>query len=332
LKILGYNHPVQIYTVAVIRGGPTWEPEESKKSGRAVLDALAALGHRTIDIVVDNDGAWVRQGMSLSPREASRGADVIWNAVVGGYGEDGRAQRDLRSTGLPFTGPTDLSAALANHKHHTKEVLRRAGVRTPIGKVVERQDPAALAVELFRVCPMPAIVKPADRGGSIGVSVARTIPELAVALHAAFAVSPKAIVEEWIDGREATVGVVEGFRGQGHYALPTVEVCIGGDCRHYTCEMKKEGKGAKLVCPGSFDGKSREEIYDAARKAHEALGLRDISRIDIIHHPRRGAYVVEANAVPSVAPGSPIWRSLLAVGADLKQLVGHVLDRAVGRR
>ncbi len=178
---------------------------------------------------------------------------------------------------------------------------------------------------------MPAIVKPADRGGSLGVSVARTIPELALALHAAFAVSPRAIVEEWIDGKEVTIGVVEGFRGEDRYALPTVEVCLTGDCRHYTCEMKKTGQGAKLVCPGNFSAKDSAEMYAAAKAAHDALGLRDISRIDIIHHPRRGAYVVEANAVPSVAPGSAVWRGLVAVGADLKQLVGHVLDRTVRR-
>jgi D-alanine-D-alanine ligase len=320
------------YTVLVLRGGPSWDTEESLKSGRALIDVLHHLGHRPIDIVVDQEGRWVREGRALSPREASRGADLIWNASIGGYGEDGRAQRDMRSTGLPFTGPSDLGAALATQKHHAKEVLRRAGVKTPIARVVERQDPAALAVELFRVSAMPAIVKPADRGGSLGVSVARNIPELALALHAAFAVSPKAIVEEWIDGKEVTIGVIEGFRGEDRYALPTVEVCLKGDCRHYTCEMKKTGQGAKLVCPGSFDAKARDEIYAAARGAHDALGLRDISRIDIIHHPRRGAYVIEANAVPSVAPGSAVWRGLVAVGADLKQLVGHVLDRTVRRR
>lgn len=319
------------YTVVVLRGGPSWDNEESMKSGRALIDVLHHLGHRPIDIVVDADGNWVREGRALPPREAARGGDLIWNAAVGGYGEDGRAQRDMRSTGLPFTGPTDLAAAMSTQKHHAKEILRRAGVKTPVARVVERQDPAALAIELFRVCPMPAIVKPADRGGSLGVSVAKNIPELALALHAAFALSPKAIVEEWIDGKEVTIGVVEGFRGEDRYALPTVEICVSGDCRHYTCEMKKTGQGAKLVCPGNFDAQTREEMYAAAKAAHDALGLRDVSRIDIIHHPKRGSYVVEANAVPSVAPGSAVWRSLVAVGADLKQLVGHVLDRTVRR-
>lgn len=320
-------------TVAVVRGGPSSRFAESLKTGKAVSAALLAKGYRLIDVVVDQAGQWIRGGKAMTPRDATRGADVAWNASHGEFGEDGQLQRTLRQLNLPFTGSSAAGGALSLAKHHSREILTRAGVKVPVGLAVARQDDGGaetVAPAVFRAVPMPAVVKPSSGGFSRGVTVVATYPELVAALDAAFQAGSKAIVEELIAGREATVGVAENFRGEALYCFPAAEVCLAKGDRVLTEEAKRAG--VALVCPGRFSEDERAAIFDAARKAHEALGLRHLSRVDLIVHPSRGVFVLEANANPELGAGERLPRAIESVGATLGEVAANVVELAISPR
>ena len=154
--------------------------------------------------------------------------------------------------------------------------------------------------------------------------------ELVSALTAAFEAGQRAVIEELIVGREATVGLLEGFRGEALYCVPAAEVCLPKGERVLSEAAKRAG--VKMVCPGRFSEAERLAIYDAARRAHEALGLRHLSRVDLIVHPKRGVFVLEVNGNPELGAGERLPRAIEAIGADLGQVAEHVVGLALSSR
>lgn len=319
--------------VGVLRGGPSAEYEISLKSGAAVLEALRSKyedQYEVRDILIDSDGTWYENGRSFDHEDAHHHFDVAVNALHGTYGEDGKVQEILEHHNIPFTGSGSLASAVGMNKILTKQSLKHHGIKSPywkeiLSKDVER-DVGAAAHELFMTFLLPAVIKPAGSGSSVGVSIARNRDEIVTALREAAKYGHSILVEEFIPGIEATCGVIEGFRGQELYALPPVEIRTTNPFFDY--EAKYQGKSEEIV-PASFAQSIKKEIEELAQKVHRALGLRHYSRTDFIIHPRRGIYVLETNTLPGLTNESLLPKSLRAVGSDLPELTHHLIRLAI---
>lgn len=288
--------------VGVLRGGPSNEYEVSLRSGAAVLEALNKDKYDARDIFIDRTGAWHSRGVAADPARALAGVDVAFNTIHGEYGEDGRLHQVLDPLGIPYTGPDKLSSIQMFNKARTKDAVLAFGVKVAHGLVVEPAgDIEELAHRLFRSFPHPAVVKPVIGGSSVGVSVVRTYHDLAPALLRAAAVSPKVLIEEFIPGREATVGVIDEFRGEPTYAL--------------------------IPEPNTFSQSEKDQLTALAKQVHRELGLRHFSHSDFIVS-KRGIYFIEVNALPKLHQDSVFVRALDGVGAKLSHVVEHVVELA----
>lgn len=316
--------------VGVLRGGPSSEYEVSLKSGAAVLAALHKDTYEGRDIFITREGIWHVHGVPVSPEKALKGVDVAFNVIHGDYGEDGQLHRVLDSFGIPYTGSDIVSSVLAYNKHHTKEAVKKLGVKVAHGTVVERGDPEVLAHRLFRTLPHPAIVKPVVGGSSVGMRVAHSFHELEAALRYAFDYAPQVLVEEFIKGREATVGVIDDFRGHTTYSLMPVEIIPPHNAAFFDYEHKYNGKSIERV-PGNFSKEEKAELERVARLVHEGLGLRHYSRSDFIVS-RRGIYFLEINnaAAVGLTGESLLPKALHAVGVPLAHFVDHIVALARG--
>jgi len=314
--------------VAVLRGGVGDEHEVSLKSGATVLKELGFRGDtNTRDIFVDRAGAWFVRGIEKTPERALIGVDVVWNALHGTYGEDGTVQRVLDRTGIPYTGSGAYASALAMNKDIAKRVMEDRGIKTPRSMVVRvSPDLSRSVLECFRTFPQPSVVKPLDSGSSVGVTVARSFSELEEGVRLAFQHSSQVLIEEFIRGREATCGVVEGLRGERHYALPAVEIIPASGVPFFDYNAKYGGDTLERV-PGNFSKEEHRALQEAARTAHAALGLRHYSRSDFIVSPK-GVFFLETNTLPGLTEASLLPKALSAVGISAGMFMEHILDLA----
>lgn len=312
-----------------MRGGPSSEYEVSLRTGAAVLQELDRERYHPRDIFIDREGLWHMGGAPVNPERALRGADAVFNVVHGEYGEDGRLHQILDALNVPYTGPERFATVLAFNKHRTRDAVSPLGINIARGRVVDQPadgDMEELAHSLFRSFPMPAVVKPIIGGSSVGVTLANDFHSLAGGLSRAFAVAPKALVEEYIRGKEATVGVVENFRGEKTYALLPVEIIPPPSRAFFDYEAKYGGE-TQEICPGNFSAAEKDLLMGAARLIHEKLGMRDYSRSDFIVS-RRGIYFLEVNSAPAVGltEGSLLPKAVRAVGGSLSEFITHIIE------
>lgn len=311
-------------SVAVLRGGPSHEYEISLKTGGSVLKHLPEKYH-PVDIFISKDGEWHREGLVKKPHEALRNVDVVFNALHGHYGEDGQVQGLLDDIGVPYTGPDKISAALSMHKEHAKKIFQTQGIKVPEHRrVTPRDNMDVVTKEIFETMFLPLIVKPVASGSSVGMTLVYNYKDLAEAIYHAFGHSDVVLVEQYIKGREATCGVVEGFRGSRHYALMPVEIICPSTKQFFDYEAKYSGETEER-CPGNFSYEEKKLIEEATIKAHHALGLRHYSRSDFILTPRGNLYILETNSLPGLTEASLLPRSLEAVGSNLTEFVDHVI-------
>jgi len=210
----------------------------------------------------------------------------------------------------------------------TKELYESYDIKTPDYRVVEKgEDIHQVAIEMVREFRMPVIVKPADKGSSVGITIATNYKELENAFSVLFENCNVILVEEVIKGKEGTVGVVEGLRDEKLYTLPVVEIIPPSDKNFFDYNAKYGGK-TKEICPGNFTQKEKETMKEYARLAHHILGLRHYSRTDFMIHPTRGIFTLETNALPGLTSESLLPKGLEAVGVSYKDFLKHVLETA----
>jgi D-alanine-D-alanine ligase len=316
--------------VGVLRGGPSSEYEVSLQTGASVLEHIDRERYEPRDLFIDRSGQWHVHGLAVEPAKALFGVDVAFNALHGEFGEDGEAQRLLDQLAVPYTGSGAFASGLAFNKHLTKEAAKKLGVKVAHGVVVERGESEALAHKLFRTFPHPAVVKPLAGGSSVGVSLADSYHALKRALDTAFAVANHIVVEEYIKGREATVGVIDDFRGQKAYALMPVEIIPAAGSAFYDYDAKYVAD-SRLECPSTFSDATKQELERAASAVHTGLGLGHYSRSDFIVS-RRGVYFLEVNTHPGLTGHSNFPQALRAAGSSLKEFITHVIDLARKRK
>ena len=316
--------------VGVLRGGPSREHDVSLKSGAAMLANLPQECFITRDIYIDRHGQWHDRGKGTTPERVLRQLDVVLIGLHGEYGEDGEVQKLLERFGVPYGGSDSFASYLAMHKLMAKLHVKEAGLLTPDFRHVARvEDSDSVAVEVTRAFHQPVVVKPIGWGSSVGVSVVGGYAEVLFAIQKLFESGASSVlVEEYMRGKEATVGVVEGLRGEDLYTLPTVEIIPPtGDFFSYGA---KYSGASRELCPGNFSRVETEELSRLARLAHRTLGLRHYSRSDFIVTPK-GIYYLETNTLPGMTEHSLLPKSLSAVGVSLPEFLAHLVKLARSR-
>ncbi len=317
-------------TVGVLRGGPSSEYDVSLKTGAAVLKNLSR-DYKGIDILVDKRGLWHANGLPFPPEKLSHRVDVIFNALHGYYGEDGKVQKMLEHFSVPYTGSNAFSSAIGINKALAKKYFARSGLMTSAHTRIRAAEYAPEKVRrVFREIPLPWIIKPVGGGSSVGISIARTFKELSECIERAFQYDSTILVEEYIDGREATCGVIDDFRGVAHYALPPIEIIPPNkrDKQAFFDYTAKYGGATREICPSNFSKTRKEEIMRMAIAAHRAIGARHYSRSDFIVSPR-GIYILEINTLPGLTEESLLPKACTAVGCSFSDFLNHLLSLAL---
>lgn len=321
--------------IGVMRGGPSPEYEVSLKTGANVLSALRGNDrYKVRDIFIDRAGRWHIDGLERSLESVLPHLDLVFNALHGAYGEDGRVQQILDAYNVPYTGSKSLPSALGMNKWLSKKIFRDNKLNTPRGVVSDKKQSIGDSTvrSLLKDFGGIVVVKPLSAGSSVGVSVVRTPSEFSAALNFAFEHSDKALIEEYIAGREATVATLEGSEPGALHALPPIEVrnkSASTDFWNY--ESKYSDDLHDLICPGDFSAGERFALEDAAIRAHKALGLSHYSRSDFILNPR-GIYILETNSLPGLTSASLVPVALKAAGVHFHEFLNHIIDLAMLKR
>jgi D-alanine-D-alanine ligase len=315
--------------VGVLRGGPSREHEISLLSGHAVVANLPRDRYTVRDIYIDQQGTWHERGKPSTPSDILRTVDVVISTLHGHYGENGELHRLFEQFNIPYVGADSLNSHLSMHKVLSKERAKGIGIKTPKYYVVQADmDIEKVTYEIIRTFAQPVVIKPINGGSSIGVHIVGGYAQVAQALARLIAEEGSALVEEKIRGTEATVGVVEGLRGEAFYVLPPVEI-IPPAGEHFSYEHKYNGKSEEII-PGRFTKPVQDELMETARAMHQVLGQRHYSRSDFIVS-KNGIYFLELNN--AVACGltneSILPKSLASVGVTFPDFLSHVLDRAL---
>lgn len=319
--------------VGVLRGGPSREHEVSLWSGAAILANLPEERYTTRDIYIDRQGVWHDRGRPVAPERVLRQLDVALLPLHGEYGEGGDVQRLLERFGVPYTGAETYGLHLSRNKVIAKAYAREAGLLTPDFYYIEQAEDAERQVqEIIRTLHQPVVVKPVAWGSSVGVSMVGGYAPVLAAVEQLFAEGAGGVfVEERIRGREATVGVVEGMRGEAYYVLPTIEIIPPPEAGFFAAHVKYTGE-TREICPGNFTRVETEELQRIAKIMHRVLQQRHYSRSDFMVAPK-GIYFLETNSATAVGLTleSLLPKALAAVGVSFPDFLSHVVNLALAR-
>lgn len=316
--------------IGVVMGGPSSEHDISLMTGKNVLEGLQVAGHEAHSVYVAENGNWflgTKRGVAYDPVDVCGRFDVMFNAMHGEYGEDGRLQQVFESCHVPYTGSGVAASALAMNKIISREIFKNAGLNVPRAVAMRKDgyDPAKHFKEIHFLSAPPWVVKPASRGSSVGVTIAYTFPELEQAIEHAFSYDKNILVEEFIKGREITCGVLENFNGERHHVLHPIEI-VPPEGRFFDYEVKYNGSTKEIPAP--FFGEMLRLVKTTAVRAHQVLGCRHYSRTDIIIKGTK-LYVLETNTLPGLTKESLFPKAASWAKLEFPQLLGHLVQLAV---
>ena len=294
--------------VCVMLGGPSAEREVSLRSGAAAGKALRLLGHKVSELD-PKDSSW-----TLPPE-----TEVVFLALHGTYGEDGGVQTRLEELGVPYTGCGHEASRTAFDKVLTKQRFLSQGIPTARFAVLDAPQP-----DLPPGWTPPVVVKPARQGSSIGVHFVERAEEWAAALAEAFRYDTKVLMEEKIQGRETTVGILEDR------ALPVTEIRVKKN-GPFDYRNKYTAGAAEHFCPADFDAATTARIQAAALGAFRAVGGRDFARVDVMVSAGGDPVVLEVNTLPGLTELSIMPEAAAAAGLNYGQLCQRMIDLALRR-
>jgi D-alanine-D-alanine ligase len=310
--------------VGVLRGGPSPEYEVSLKTGQNILKNLEEK-YIPIDIFISKEGIWHENGFEKNHENILKKIDLAINGMHGTYGEDGTIQKLFEAFNVPYTGSNSISSNICMNKVLSKKIYERNGIKTPFYMSIPFENLSRQAIlEVYKNVPAPFVVKPSSSGSSVGVHIAYSLAELEEAVVASSHHSPAVLIEEMIKGKEATCGVIDGFRNLEYYPLLPIEIRHKKDFFDY--DAKYSDSATEEICPGNFNQEESDKIKQFSIDAHKALGLRHYSRSDFIIHPKRGIFILETNSLPGLTEQSLIPKSLNAIGSNLKEFLNHIID------
>ena len=301
--------------VAVLYGGISAEREVSLSSGKQVIAALRGAGFAVTPIDVGPDLRAVLAALDPAP-------DVVFNALHGRFGEDGAIQGVLDWLGIPYTHSGVRASALAMDKGAAKAVFAAAGLPVAHGRIVDIAEVADTDP-----LPRPYVVKPLNEGSSVGVSIIRSGDNRRAAIVEGWRFGTSAIVEEYIPGRELTVGVM------GDRPLAVTEIAS----RHefYDYESKYAEGGSRHIVPAQIHPDMTAKALDVALAAHRALGCRGATRADFRYDDTAGEpgrlVLLEVNTQPGLTPTSLLPEQAAHLGMSFGELCTWMVEHATCR-
>ncbi|MFJ4220369.1 D-alanine--D-alanine ligase [Curtobacterium luteum] len=307
--------------VVVVAGGISHERDVSLRSGRRVADSLTGYGWR-VDLR-DADA-------SLLPALSESRPDVVWPALHGASGEDGALRGILEALDVPFVGSRSTSARLAWDKPTASALVARAGVRTPrsitLSHDVFRELGAVGVLDAIAgEHPVPLAVKPARGGSAQGVTLVDDVNDLPRAMVSAYTYCDDVVVEQLIRGVEVAVGIID--TGDGPVALSAVEIVPRSGT--YGFEARYNAGETTFYTPARISEVQAAAASAAAVAAHQALGLRHLSRVDLIIDGAGTPWFLEANVLPGLTETSLVPQALSASGFDLGWTYAELAEQAI---
>ena len=337
--------------IIVLCGGLSRERDVSIISGRHAAAALRELGHRAVlmdlfygytlpyekpedvfsadyyddlggisDEVPDLDAVKNSRPdglgrMGRNVLEICAAADLVFMALHGEDGEDGKVQAMFDLAGIRYTGTGSLGSALAMNKGVAKQLFEKNGILTPLGITVRRSD------ETYADVGFPCVVKPRSGGSSVGTSVVQSREDYAAALEFAFRYEDTVIVEQYIHGRECDVGVIAG------QALPAIEICPKSGFFDYRNKYQ-EGMTDEY-CPADLPDPIEQLLRQQALKVFDALMLEVYARMDFIVDDQGRAWCLEANTLPGLTPASLMPKEAAAAGLAYNEFIRTIVVRSM---
>ncbi|MDR0917265.1 MAG: D-alanine--D-alanine ligase [Oscillospiraceae bacterium] len=331
--------------ILVLSGGYSAERDVSLSTGALAASALRRLGHRVavcdlflgLPAVTDLSAQFTADDTASSTAIASsepdldaltasriggfghigdnvfelaRASDLVFLALHGTDGEDGKIQAALDLLGVRYTGTGLFGSALAMNKSAAKDVLGAHGILVPQGVALHRGDTADVG--------FPCVVKPCSGGSSVGTSIVTDGADYAAALEAAFRYDDTVLVEQYIAGREVDVGVVDGV------ALPPIEIVVPQGFYDYT--SKYQAGLATEICPADFTPEITAKLRRAAEDVFRALRLEVYARMDFIVTDAGEVYCLEANTLPGLTPTSLLPQEAAAIGLTYDALIARIVE------
>ena len=335
--------------IVVLAGGISTEREISIVSGTQVCKALREKGHRAILVDVwfgqaganpeeafpeeydtEESAAYIRSfddqvEVSAAERkeffgpqvmELCRAADIVFMALHGENGENGKVQAAFDLFGIRYTGSGYLGSALAMDKGLSKQLFRENGVPTPAGMLVHREEPRKTAEEYG--IGLPCVVKTCCGGSSVGVYITETEEDFEKSLEEAFTYEPEVVLEAYVKGREFSVGVVDGE------AYPIIEIAplVG----FYDYKNKYQPGSTIETCPAELTKEQTEKMQEYAVRAYEALRLKSYGRIDFLMDEEGEMFCLEANTLPGMTPTSLLPQEAQALGMSFADLCERLIE------
>jgi D-alanine-D-alanine ligase len=331
-------------------GGTSDERDVSLSSGVGIARALREAGHEAIAVDTargvmsgEEERRLLAEGVRIAPPSAEElgrldesgivsltrdphlaGTDVYFVGLHGGTGEDGTVQALLDVAGVTYTGSDRLGCSLAMDKEVSKRLFREAGIPTPDWLAAPAGGPVPTVIEVERKLGLPVIVKAAAGGSSLRLLLAHDRAELEHALEASRSWGGLVLFERYHKGRELTVGIV------GREALPVGEIIPAHELFDYEC--KYQPGMAEEIFPAEISSDLEQRVQRLALRAHEALRLRDCSRVDFIVDQEGVPWCLEANALPGMTPNSLVPKAARAAGMDFPALCDCIVGLARSRQ
>ncbi|MCL1971751.1 MAG: D-alanine--D-alanine ligase [Endomicrobia bacterium] len=292
--------------IGVLYGGTSSEREISLKSGKAVINAMKKLKLKVTAIDVDKN---------VAEKIRKEKIDIAYIALHGPIGEDGTIQGMLEVMGIPYTGCGVFASSASMNKSISKDLFKCAGVLTPDWFVLKKFE------MIPEIKKYPVVVKPVDQGSAIGISIVKKASELAAAAKKAFKYGDEIIVEQFIKGKEITIGVLDGE------ALPVIEIVPKG--KFYDFKSKYAKGGSKHIIPAKISKNAYNHAQYNAEKVYKSLKCRAVCRVDMIVDQNGKVWVLENNTVPGMTETSLLPDAARACGISFEELVLKIIESSL---
>jgi len=307
--------------IAVLLGGKSAEREISLKTGNAVVNALINLGHNVKSIDTKED--FIDDLKQFHP-------DLVFIALHGPFGEDGKVQGLLEILGYPYTGCGVLASALASNKIYTKRILKEAEIPTPKFFTIKEKDylenPVEIENLLLKKFNLPLVIKAPNQGSTIGIYFAKQKNDLNPMILEAFKFEKEILIEEFILGREVTVAIMGNDELQ---ILPTIEIVSNTGTGVYDYTAKYSKGMSDHIIPARLNESVIKTINILAEKSYRSLGCRGFARVDFLVKNDINPYVLEVNTIPGMTETSLFPETALSVGISFDELIDRFIKYAL---
>jgi D-alanine-D-alanine ligase len=292
--------------IGVLYGGLSSEREISIKSGKAVLSALKKLKLKAVGIDATRD---------VAEKIKKANIDIAYVILHGPMGEDGTIQGMLEIMGIPYTCSGVVACALSMDKDISKKLFRCNGIPTPDWTVIRQFEPFA------EIKKYPVVVKPVSQGSALGLTIVKKDSQLAVAVKEAFKYDNEIMVENFVSGKEITVGVLNGK------ALPVIEIIPKGE--FYDFKSKYQKGGSRHIIPARISGKVYLSAQSYAEKIFKIFKCKTLCRVDMMVDKSNKIWVLENNTIPGMTATSLLPDASKSVGYDFNNLVLKIVESAL---